>query len=147
MSQFKHRPLTAQERDERGKYYKEGLVDFVVKSVTESVSQKTSKNMLVIELRLWDSEGKEGIIKDYITESMNWKTEDFLESIGLSEEAKKEYLDIEKFEGREGRGRVKYKKDDMDKWQIQFNYIMPSVKPEPVKQAAEQDVINDDIPF
>ena len=131
---FKFTPMTKEQQDERGKFYKEGFVDFVVLSLEEKISQ-AGNNMLVINLQLWDETGKNGTIKDHITENATWKLHDFLESIGYKEDADTGDIDLYKYRGCEGRGRVKYKKDEDGKWKLQFNYVMPEMKsqltPEP----------------
>jgi hypothetical protein len=119
--------MTAEEIDSRGKFYKEGYVDFAIIGFEEKLSKKMEP-MLVVDLQLWDEAGKTGTIKDYITESMNWKTRDLLESIGYLEDADIEDLDFDKYRGCEGRGKIKYKKNDEGKWNHQFSYVMPELK-------------------
>lgn len=125
---FRNKPMTAEEIDSRGKFYKEGFVDFAVMFIEDGWSEKTSQAMLIVNLQLWDENGKTGTIKDYITESMNWKLRDFLESIGYVEDSEMEELDLNKYYGCEGRGKIKYKKNDEGKWNHQFSYVMPAMK-------------------
>jgi hypothetical protein len=125
---YKFTPMTAQERDERGKIFKEGFVDFSVMHIEDTESKTTHKPMLIINLQIWDENGKSGAIKDYITEDMSWKMHDFLESIGYKDDAETGDIDLNKYYGCEGRGKIKYKKNDEGKWNHQFSYVMPAMK-------------------
>lgn len=142
---FQHKPMRQDERESKGKFYTEGLVNFEVLSIDEAISKTSGSNMIVINLFIWDRLDKEGTIKDYITESMNWRTEDFLTSIGMQADCDNQNFDRFKYCGKTGKGKIKYKKDDDGKWKHQFYYVMPDVKVEEAQ--SEGEPFNDDIPM
>lgn len=90
---FSYPILTEEEaQNERFTLIDDGIYDFEVASATAKMSKpkpgKESNPMIELSLRVWDKNGKERLIFDYLVGSKNmaWKTRHFCEAVGLSKE-------------------------------------------------------------
>lgn len=74
-------PKTQEELD-RINLLEEGIYPFEVAFATDKVS-KTGKEMIELKLRVWDKEGKEHTIYDYLIEALGYKLRHFSQAIGI----------------------------------------------------------------
>ncbi len=60
---------------QQGILLKAGVADFEIVNVQEKTSQNTGNEMLELKLRVWDEDGAEGVVYDYIisSEKTIWK--------------------------------------------------------------------------
>lgn len=123
---------------------KVGEGDFKIISATPTTS-KAGDPMLVVEMKAWDSEGNEGLLRDYIlgTEKFAWKLYALCESVNMIDLYKQEGLNEEQLIGKGGRLSIKTEQgmDNRDYNKVDF-YLpftgTPSTAP---------DFKDDDVPF
>lgn len=98
MSYFDYEPMTDEECEKERQYQmvEPGIYDFQV-IFAESRISKSGNSMIELKLKIYNNNGIEYIIIDYLlgTRNMGWKTKHFCDSVGLSEEYnKKEFNEI-----------------------------------------------------
>ena len=77
---MRFQPLSKEELDKQKGLLNPGDADFEIMSAEETKS-KAGNPMLKLQLRVWDSNSKEGVVFDYLTPNAQWKIRNFLESI------------------------------------------------------------------
>lgn len=77
-------PVLSDEEMQNLTLAEEGIYDFQVNKASEEVS-KAGNNQIKLTLKIWDKQGKERIIYDYLVGTTNWafKIKHFCKSIGL----------------------------------------------------------------
>lgn len=102
--------------------------DFEVISAIDTVSKKSGKPMIKVELRVF-SGGSERKVTDYLMESMAFKLIHFARSTGMSKEYEAGGLDPMAMQGRSGRVKLKIKEQSgyMPKNEVQ-DYIASDKK-------------------
>jgi hypothetical protein len=153
---FTYEPLTEEQcnKEKQFKLLEPGIYNFQVFG-SEFKHSKTNNPMIVLKLLIWDNDGKEHTLYDYLvsTPNMMWKTLHFCKAVGLE----KEYLDMKFNENlcinKSGKASVNYqvgkKKEDgtfyPDKNGIE-DYIFDenTVSKEKSK---EDNFFNDAVPF
>jgi hypothetical protein len=151
---FKYETMTPEEKENRGKFFNEGLADFEILSTTQGVSRRSGNDMLVVEMRIWDCKDKSGKATDFMTAKMKWKINDLLESIGHGDDVDGDF-DLYKYVGKCGKAMLVYKKDkETDKLFLNINYVpaAPDAATDTEKlsgdfQAPPADEFSDDIPW
>lgn len=128
---------------------KPGPADFEVIDAKEALS-KAGNEMVKLTLRVWDSEGRQGQLFDYLLGNAQWKIKSFYQSIGNPEAYEAGLIDPLNLSGASGKAILTIQKDPKygDQVRIQ-NYVMPGVKKE-TKEAKDPDSIRDegdDVPF
>jgi hypothetical protein len=148
---------TEEELDSGGFKGAEGEADFVISSAQESIS-KSGNEMIKIGVKVWDKNGEEGVVLDYLVGTVAFKIKQICESIGKPEWYSAE-LDLtpEMLEGMGGKCILKIEKSTnpeySDSTKIK-SYIAHSGEPVPEravvskKEAAVSDIsFDDDMPF
>lgn len=148
MTSFKFTPKT---EDELSELLAEGEAGFEIIKAEYKISRK-NKPMFVLKLRVWDVNGEEGTIDDYLTldESSKFgmrKLKHLYESIGLKAVYESGSADIADFESRSGKLRLgiqKNRKDDDGKPLPQRNCVWDYL--EQIIDQSNLPELNDDIP-
>ncbi len=85
----------------------EGIYDFEVVKATAKTSQKGNQ-MIEMQLMIWDKEGKEHVIFDYLVsiKSMMYKIKHFCDTAGLDKEYQSGSFDVSQCEGRRGKAHI-----------------------------------------
>lgn len=73
-------PLSNEELEKQRQKLSPGDANFEITDALEKTSSKGNP-MVELHMKVWDSEGTEGNIRDYITDGMQWKIKNLLESI------------------------------------------------------------------
>lgn len=84
---MKYPALTDQQIEGMRAKLQPGIYEFQVVSAEEKVSQTSGNEMIKLTLKVWDKEGRQFTVFDYLvaTEKMAFKTKHFCESIGAPE--------------------------------------------------------------
>lgn len=143
---MKYQPLTKEELAAQRGTLKPGLCEFQVVDAQDQIS-KSGNDMVKLSLRVWDSEGKEGQIFDYLVASASWKIASFFESIGNPQAYESGEIDTVVVVGAAGKAKLEIEKDPTygDKAKIKA-YLKPQEK----KEVKDADTIRQDddlIPF
>lgn len=131
----------------------EGEYDFVVIKAEDKVSQKKGTPMIKVTLGIYQNDGTQRIINDYLMESFPRKLRRFAEVIGLLAQYEMGELNAEECEGRAGKCTLIIKKqiEFPDKNEVKdyvvnrgeaFKPMDLSISNPPAPATAE-----DDIPF
>lgn len=80
---MKYNPISEEEINAQRGMLKEGPANFEVIKANDKIS-KAGNEMIELLLKVWDSDGKEGGIFDYLVSNAQWKIKHFYESIGDS---------------------------------------------------------------
>jgi hypothetical protein len=70
--------------DEKPKL-KEGLAQFEITKAEDTISKSSGNPMLALTIKVWDSEGKLGVVFDYITSTQSYKIKALCMAIGHPE--------------------------------------------------------------
>ena len=126
----------------------EGPANFEVSSAQEKVS-KSGNAMMELKLRVWDINGVEGIIYDYLVdiEQMAYKIKHFWESVEFMSVYESGNFSSDDCIGKAGKCELKWKKSKNTQYpdrMVIADYIKPSNgKPE----KNNENFFNDDISF
>lgn len=170
-SLFTYQVVTKEEAERSRKSLLEpGEYEFAVINAISAMSNtnpkyadpsKPSNPMIVLELTVWDKEGHEISIKDYLvsSEKMNWKIIHFCESVGLMQEYETGKFNENYCKGKIGKlilgiqkGKIKDDGTMFDDKNSVKDYIKEFVTPlkssilQPLK-AANSNFKDDDLPF
>jgi hypothetical protein len=125
-----------------------GWYDFEVMDAQEAVSKRSGKDMIKLKLRVFNPNGGEKHVYDYLIETAPTHLFDFCESVGLENEYHQGTLTAADCKGRAGKVQIAI--DDKDKnydpKNVAKNYASPqALIKTPAASAAEPD--DDEIPF
>jgi hypothetical protein len=133
------------------RFFAEGIGQFKIIGYEEKIS-KAGNLMAVINLHIWDCNGKNGTEKDFIIANTDFgatKIKNILKAINKEEDNTLAFFDGSKYIGCSGRLKIFYytdKKDPERGEQTKFNYIPhDAIIEEPKKE--EPALVDDDIPF
>jgi hypothetical protein len=140
-------PMSEQELNHMGLIEK-GVYNFEVINAKEAISKKGNE-MIVLTLKIWDKDGKERILTDYILESFAFKLRHFCESTNLIDKYNAGELNYEDCISKSGKVEIIVQeggaKPDGSKY-FDRNSIKDYVKKENKLELAN-DFIDDDLPF
>ena len=134
-----------------------GQYQYTVLAAEDAVS-KSGKDMIKLQLKVWDADGREHLIYDYLLEAMPQKLKHFADTCGLADKYelgeinaddckhKSGYLELIIQEDKSGQ----YGPRNSVKDYIKRSNVTEFAKPgkETVKEnGKEADLFNDDIPF
>lgn len=118
----------------------EGVFPFEVVHAEEKLSQKGNE-MIQLKLKVFDDEGNQHIVYDFLMEAVAFKLKHFCDAVGLAELYKSgELTDIE-CEGKTGKVEIGHRPDQKDKEKMRHG-----VKDYIVDESANM-IEDDDIPF
>jgi hypothetical protein len=85
----------------------DGIYDFNVMKATQKTS-KSGNQMIELQLVIWDKQGKEHIVFDYLVSitSMVYKIKHFCDTVGLDKEYQSGSFDVMQCEGRTGKAHI-----------------------------------------
>lgn len=63
----------------------EGYYDFIVVKAEDGFSKSSGNPMITLTLKVWDKDGKEHTVWDYLLESMSVKLKSFCDATGISD--------------------------------------------------------------
>lgn len=148
-----NKPLS-QDELKQGDLMENGIYDFQVIKATEKIS-KSGNEMIELQLKVWESNGRERFIFDYLLEQLEYKIGHFAECVGLYPKYQDGMLSAHDCEGKSGQCKIyiqKGKDGYSDKNAI-ADYILDSdaqaAKQDRKTKAAEQgdNFVDDEIPF
>lgn len=124
-----------------------GWYDFEVMDAQDAVSKKSGRDMIKLKLRVFNPNGGEKHVYDYLIETAPTHLFDFCESVGLETEYHQGTLTAADCMGRAGRVQIAI--DDRDKnyepKNVAKNYASP--KSQALAPKKETDDDGDEIPF
>lgn len=130
-----------------------GTYDFEVLKATET-SSKAGNQMIKLDIKVWDRNGKEHYIFDYLvsTPNMMYKIKHFCEAIGMQREYLDGKFEPQQCEKRVGKAEIYVKKGDPkqeggsypDKNAIK-DYIPKSINQ--INNEPKKEFVDDDLPF
>lgn len=109
-----------------------GESQFEVVAAKETISKSSGNPMIKLELKVWDPKGKQGIVFDYLTSTMQWKLKHFLEAIGLGNRYETGDVDTDELLGRSGKLETHIQKDKSGQYgdQIKVRDYIPATDDE-----------------
>ena len=117
-----------------------GVYDFEVVSAEEKMS-KAGNEMIALRLKVWDKDGKEHYIYDYLLEALAYKLKHFAECTGLLPAIESGSLSADDCEGKCGSVLIKIDKGDA-------TYAEKNSVKDYVVQPKNSDTFEqDDLPF
>lgn len=125
-----------------------GEYPFVVKSCQAKTS-KSGNPMLEVVLCVWDKQGKEHTIFDYLMESMEFKLRHFFVSIGMEESYMKGAIEPASTVGKQGHVKIFIREDKTGQYQPKNavgDYLVAKGEAAPAGMG-KVDEFNDDIMF
>ena len=141
------KPMSDEEIESLSPKLKPGVCDYEVLTAEETIS-KSNNPMIKIKLKVWDCDGKEGFVNDFLMEKIPWKLKRFCQSHGLTDQYEKGNLsDVDIF-NKTGQCKIRPQKDNDKYFQVSEYLIMEAKdKKEEYQKAKEEPVFDDDIPF
>jgi Protein of unknown function (DUF669) len=106
---MKFTPKTKEEAMRAGLLPK-GVYPFVVIKA-ENKTSKSGNPMVELLLKIWDVNGKEYLMYDYLMESIEYKLRHFCYSIGMGEMSEKGEFDVYEVKGKQGSCKIIIKED------------------------------------
>lgn len=125
-----------------------GIYPFEITSAVEQVS-KSGNEMIKLGIKVWDAEGSERFVYDYLLESMAYKLRHCAYACGLGDKYEAGLLNADDFEFKTGSLKLGVKKDKSGQYPDanQVNdYIVPE-NPAVSNGALPASVSSDEIPF
>jgi hypothetical protein len=100
-------PSMSEEEIQALNMVEDGIYDFQVVKATQKVS-KSGNQMIELQLVIWDKDGKEHIVFDYLVSivSMVYKIKHFCDTVGLDDEYKAGNFDVMQCEGKRGKAHI-----------------------------------------
>ncbi len=131
-----------------------GIYSFEVVEATNKLS-KAGNEMIELKLKVWDDNGRERIIFDYLLESMAHKLKHFCESAGLLDKYEMGNIDEMDCMGKSGLVDIIIQKGNKkpdgsmyaDRNSVKDYLIKEGFTKPKLTLAANNDIIDDDIPF
>lgn len=129
---------------------KPGEYAFQVKNAEDAVS-KAGNAMIRLTLAVWDDQGKERIITDYLLAALMYKVKHFCDAVGLEDKYQQGKFEAIDCVGKSGRCKIKIDEQDgyAPKNSVQ-DYIKNKVTKLESKKEEQKDTngfVDDDIPF
>ena len=136
----------------------EGIYDFEVLKANQKVS-KSGNEMIEMQLKVWDKEGKTHLIYDYLvsTQNMTYKIKHFCDTVGLEKEYLAGTFNVEACEGLDGKAHILIQngqKNPAGGFYPNKNAVKdyvdntcPNEKKEEKESSNNEQNLNDDIPF
>lgn len=121
-----------------------GIYPFEIVEATDQVS-KSNNEMIKLAIKVWDSEGSERFIYDYLLESMAFKLRHAAAACGLLAKYESGELLSGDFVNKTGSLKLAIKKDKSGQYPDQNSVADYIVKSEAT--ALPADVLKDEIPF
>lgn len=154
----KFKPVSAEEANKPAQnLWPKGYYDFEIAKAEDTVSKTSGKDMIKLNLKVFNSDGDYIWIFDYITfdESMAWKLRHCCESIGILDKYDGGELEAGDFESGAGRLELQVQVSRDPKYPDDKNsvkdYCPAEIKEEKPKKAATKktraEELSDDIPF
>ncbi len=144
---MRFKALTNEQLNEKRGMLAEGDGDFEVGAAEETTS-KRGNHMLKLSLRVWDKNGKEGFIFDYITDDFEWKIKHLLESIGEGHKYQTEEVVPSDLIGKRGKCKIAIQKDKGFGEQPKIkDYVPKSEDKVELETKKELPNFEDDTPF
>lgn len=151
---MKFTPLDEEALNAQRGILKEGEADFEVMIANDKFSKSSGQPMIELKLKVWDCEGKEGIIFDYLVGNVQWKLHQFLASVGRLDLYESGDVNTDILLGMCGKALLKLQKDKTGKYPDQMRvteYFIPSAPTENKKESTQSPASilanEDDIPF
>jgi len=150
-----NKPLSREEM-ERGDLIPDGNYDFMVADAAETYS-KAGSEMIKLTLKVWDKDGRERTIFDYLLDALPYKIAHFAEATGLFDKYQEGVLSADDCIGKSGECKIYIQKSKDPQYGDKNSvgdYLLPDdaqvAKQE--RKAAEAkgqpvDDLNDDLPF
>lgn len=122
----------------------DGVYDFQVKTAEQCTSKKGNP-MIKLGLIVWDKEGREHHVNDYLLEIMKYKLKHFCDATSLDDKYQAGSFDASDCIGKSGRCKLKIEESE---GYAPKNSVHDYVKSqEKVKAQNEAEFISDDLPF
>jgi hypothetical protein len=134
-----------------------GVYNFEVMKATDELSKSSGKEMIKLMLRMWDKNGSERIVFDYLLDSMPHKLKHFTDCTGLADKYTFGAMSAEDCIGRTGKLELVIQKgkqrpdgsgmyNDSNSVKDYVKVLSDDKKIAPPIPVASDD-LNDDIPF
>lgn len=106
---MKFTPKTEEELKKEMVALVKGMADFEIEQVSEEKSSN-GNDMLKVTLKVWDQEGTEGKIWDYITTTAQWKLKQLLDAVGQGDKYETGEIHTHELEGKTGKLKIRIQK-------------------------------------
>jgi hypothetical protein len=128
-----------------------GECDFEVVVAEETTSKASGQPMLKLQLKVWDKNGREGFVFDYITADAQWKIKNLCDAIGHSDLYLSGTVHQGSLVGQCGKAMIKIQEDKTGKYgpspKVKY-YIEPgAAKAKSANDLPPFDKGDEDIPF
>lgn len=154
MSSITFDPFTDEELTQKQKVavalLEPGIANFEIKVCILNKSKSSNNDQFFLTLAVWDVNGKEGTIFDYIplTPDLRWKLASICKAVVLTEKLKTGKLSESDFAGKCGKCKIKIEKSEQYGEQNKIHYYIEDDGSPKKDAVAEVDKeLNDDVPF
>lgn len=124
-----------------------GIYPFEI-TAAQDTSSKSGNEMIKLTIKVWDAEGDERLIYDYLLESMAFKLRHAAEVCGLIEKYEQGVLTASDFIGKNGAVKISIRKDKTGQYKDQ-NQVVDYIVQKTTEhgQALPSELARDEIPF
>lgn len=145
---FSFTPKSEEEITKSGLLEK-GEYDFVVKSAQIKPSKSSGKPMVELVLGVWDKEGREHTIFDYLVDAIEYKIRHFCYSVGLGDKYEAGGFYPEESIGKNGLCKVFIKEDKSGQYPPKNSIAdyLQGKKEMKTNPKQEEEFKDDDVPF
>lgn len=143
---MKFDPLSDEELKKQRGVLTPGPANFEILEAADTVSKSSGNPMIKLQLRVWDKDGREGIIFDYLTSNAQWKIKNLLESIGCIDLYGSGEIDPGALVGSGGNAIIFIEKDRTGQYGDSVKIRDYVIKPQN-KETTTALASDDDIPF
>lgn len=137
--QYKSEAELIKEQEEKQILAAEGVADFSIVKVDEKISENGNP-MLSLRLRVWDSEGKEAVILDAITNTAAWKISQLCKAIDQEGLYKQSEFDPTVLIEEGGKLKIKHEVYKGKKRAKVVEYLLPTKKQDKTVEIEEDDL-------
>lgn len=133
-----------------------GEYDFEIVKAEDTVSKSSGREMLALNIKIFNSDGEYRYVNDYIVDNATWKLHQLARAVGLDAEYDSGNIEAYMLENKVGRAKIKIKpaQGDFPAGNQVGEYIAASIKMSPAtiskytgKAAAPSNDLDDEIPF
>lgn len=116
-------PLSDEELNAQKGLLAPGVADFEVVEAKDEVSKSSGNEMIKLNLKVWDSQGKQGMVFDYLVSTVSWKIKQFFDAIGKPEIYNVGTITSQNLIGASGKATLGIQKDRTGKYGDQTKVV------------------------
>lgn len=140
-------PLSEEDLQKQRGVLTPGLADFEVIESVDTLSKEKKTPMIKLTLKVWDCNGTEGFIFDYLVSTVQWKIKRFFDSIGNPDSYLSGNMEASSLIGNAGKAVLEIQKDRSGKYGDQIKIKDYFRVGDATLKDAKEVMGGEDIPF